>query len=147
MSRRSEKKDRFSYHDSRRYLKKHPPRRSDPLFGLQPYSEWIGPVRWAIKEYPKLARQREADLRAGGLGGTRKGPSAESVVIHHSSGPVVAVDEALERLTHAQRKRIREICFEGAEREKSDRALIGLFQRYVATYLGYGRKRYDHKSF
>lgn len=147
MSRRAEKKDRFSYHDSRRYLKQHPPRKSDPLFCLQPYSEWIGPVRWVIKEYPKLARRREADLRAGGLGGVRKGPSAESVVIYHSSGPVIAVEEALQRLPPEQRKRIWAICFEGAERKKSDRALVGLFQRYVAAYLGYGRKRYDRKSF
>lgn len=147
MSRREERRELRSCHDSRRYLKQHPPRMSDPLFGLRPRSEWIGPVRWVIKDYPKLARRRQADLRAGGLGGIRKGPSAESVVIYHSTGPVVAVDEALKRLTPVQRNRIREICFEGAERKKTDRALIGLFQRYVAAYLGYGRKHYDKKSF
>lgn len=146
MSHRGEKREAAAYHDSRRYLKRHPRRLSDPLFGLQSYERWIGPVRRIIEKYPELAKRREEDLKAGGLGGMRRGPSAESVYIRYSAGPVAAVEKALRQLKPDQRRRVRAVCFEGAPRKKSDREAIYLFQRYVAAYSGYGRKRYDQKS-
>lgn len=147
MSRRAEKREARAYHDSRRYLKQHPPRLSDPTFGLRPRGEWIDTVRQVIRDYPRRRARREADLRAGGLRTRRRGPSAEDVVLRNSGGPVDAVDAALRQLTGEERRRIRAVCFEGAERHKSDRELIGRFQRLVAAYLGYGRSRYDHRSF
>lgn len=146
MSRRAEKREARAYHDSRRYLKQHPPRLSDPTFALRPRGEWIETVRRVIRDYPRRRARREAELRAGGLRTRRRGPSAEDVVLRNSGGPVDAVDAALRQLTGEERRRIRQICFDGAARCRSDRALIGQFQRLVAAYLGFGRPRYDHRS-
>lgn len=147
MSRREERREERSYHDSRRYLKRHPPRLSDPLFGLRPREDWITAVRQVIHIYPRMRDQREEELRAGGVSCGRRGRSAEWVLLRQSTGPVEAVEAALRRLSRPQRRRIREICFEGGSRCRGDKPLVDLFQRYVAAYLGYGRERYDCRSF
>lgn len=146
VSRRGEKRERAAYHDSRRYLKRHPPRLSDPLFGLRDRKEWRDAVGQAIQRYPRQARRREADLRSGGLGRMRKGPSAESVVLRHSGGAVCAVEMALERFPAREQRRLRAVLWGGGERRREDKPLVALFCRYVAAYLGYGRERYDIKS-
>lgn len=146
MSRRQEKRERAAYHDSRRYLKQHPPRLSSPLFGLRPKAEWMETVRKAIRRYPSAAHRREEALRAGGVGSGRRGRSAENVLLYNSGGVVDAVEAALGRLPPEQRRRVWAVCFGGAERRKGDRAAVSLFERYLAAYLGFGRERYDIKS-
>lgn len=99
-----------------------------------------------LRTYPKLARYKEAALRAGGIRAGRRGPSAENVLIWHSAGAVAAVEAALAHFSAERRRRLCSVCFQGAERRREDRTDINLLQRYVAAYLGYGRARYDLKS-
>lgn len=146
MSTRQQKRARALYHDSRRWLKKHPPRLSNPLYGLSPKREWLRHVAEVVRAYPRRLKWRRAELRTGGLGGLRKGPSAESVVLRCEWPEVTAVERALEHLTPEQRRRIAAVLWGHAPRGKADKAATGLFYRYVAVYLGYGRKRYDTKS-
>lgn len=146
MSRRGDKREEAGYHDSRRYLKRHPPRLSDPLFRLAPREEWIEPVRAAVRLYPRLARRREGEMRAGGVGSGRRGRSAESVVVCGSVGIPAAVEAALEHFPRKRRSRLRAVLWGGLERTKADRADVGLFYRYAAVYLGFGRQKYDLKS-
>ncbi len=146
MSRREEKRELAAYHDSGRYLKRHPPRLSDPLFGLAPRAEWADEVRMVLRTYPKLARCKEAALRAGGIRAGRRGPSAENVLLWHSAGAVAAVEAALDHFPMERRRRLCAVCFQRTERCRQDWTDINLLQRYVAVYLGYGRARYDLKS-
>ena len=143
---RKDKREQAAYHDSRRWLKRHSPRRSDPLFGLRERSQWADNVKKTVYQYPKWAKRQREDMAAGGVGVGRRGRSAEEVVMRSSSGPVAAVEAALERFDRSEQNRLKGILWGGQERQKADRALLGLFYRYVAVYMGYGRPRYDRQS-
>lgn len=143
---RKDKREQAAYHDSRRWLKRHAPRRSDPLFGLRERSQWMDTVEKTVYQYPKWAAQQRADMAAGGICSGRRGQSAENVVMRSSSGPVAAVEAALGHFDHNEQNRLKGILWGGQERKKADRALLGLFYRYVAVYMGYGRPRYDRQS-
>lgn len=143
---RREKRELASYHDSRRWLKGHQPHRGDPLVGLRNKAVWREPVGRAVANYPKWAARQKADMAAGGILPRRRGPSAESVVIWNFTGPVAAVETALGRFSRPEQARLKAVLWGGAPRDKIDRSMLGLFYRYVAVYLGYGRPRYDRKS-
>lgn len=146
MSRRKEKRELAAYHDSRRYLKKHPPRLSDPLFGIKEKAAWDREVKRVIGEYPEWKRERERAMSYGAYRTGRRGWSAENVVIRHSGGSVEAVETALKQFPREDRNRIQAVLWGGEESDKTDKPLVGKFRRYLAVFLGYGRPRYNLKK-
>jgi len=145
-SNRAKKRERASYHDSRRWLKYHPPRRSDPLFGLKPKETWRKAVDKVIADYPRLKHQQMMTLTSGGLWTSRRSISAEAVVMRAEDPVLRAVKKALAQFPQPDRERIQAILWGWQEQRKEDGATIGLFRRYLAVYLGYGRERYDQRS-
>lgn len=137
-SRRAEKRERAAHHDSGRYLKRHPRKRSDPLTGLDRESGWKGAAAGAVRRYPKLKERERAELAAGGLRAGRRGPSPEEVLIRRSSGLVAAVDKAMGSFHGDRRKRLRAVLWGGTEPGKEDRAILKRFYQLTAVYLGYG---------
>lgn len=146
MSRRRDKRERAAYHDSGRYLKNHPPRRSDPLFGIKGKETWASEVTSAIKKYPERLKEREQDMKYGAYRTGRRGISAENVALRHSGGSVVATEAALKQFPSPERKRLQAILWGNEEYTRKDRELVGRFKRYLAVFLGYGRPRYNLKK-
>lgn len=145
MSRRTEKRELAAYHDSRRYLKKHPPRLSDPLFGLKK-DAWVGEVKTVIQRYQEWKRDRERAMSCGAYRTGRRGWSAENVVLRYSGGSVEAVETALKQFPREDRNRLQAVLWGGEELAQRDKLLVGKFQRYLAVFLGYGRPRYNLKK-
>lgn len=135
---REEKRERAAHHDSRRYLKKHPRKRSDPLTGLDRESDWKAAAAGAVRRYPKLHERERAELAAGGLRTARRGPSPEAVLIRHSSGLVEAVEKALRDVPREKRNRLKAVVWCGVEPTNEDRAILKRFYQLTAVYLGYG---------
>lgn len=136
MSHRAEKRLRAGRHDGRRWLKSHPPRRGDPLWGLVPQEVWASRVAQILQRYPAEKARRESDFRNGGWRSGRRSPSAEAVYFR-ACGRVEAVEAALERFSSAQRKNILNYLYFGTKT-----AEIDLFSRYVAVFSGFGRKEW-----
>lgn len=141
MSNRGLRRDRAARHDSRRYLKQHPPRRSDPLVGLRPREEWALAVAQVVRAYPRDKKRREDALKNGGRRTGRVSPSAERVFFRHYGGTVGAVDAALERFSPADRAELLEFITNGTRKPQS-RWKINRFFRLVAVFLGYGREEW-----
>lgn len=146
MSRRKEKRERAAYHDSRRYLKKHPPRLSDPLFGLTEKVAWAREVEIVIQRYPEWKRDRERAMSYGAYRTGRRGWSAENVVLRHSGGSVEAVETALKQFPREDRNRLQAVLRGGEDLAQRDKLLLGKFRSYLAVFLGYGRPRYNLKK-
>lgn len=141
MSNREARRGSAARHDSRRYLKNHPPRQSDPLYGLKPRQAWALPVAQAVHAYPREKKNREDALKNGGRRSGRVSPSAERVFFQNYGGCVGAVDAALERFSHKERKEILYFLYHGT-RKNASRGEINRFFRLVAAFLGFGRKEW-----
>lgn len=141
MSNRAMGRGQAARHDSRRYLKKHPPRRSDPLYGLRPREEWAMPVAQAVRAYPREKKRREDAMKNGGRRSGRVSPSAERVFFQNYGGCVGAVDAALERFPPAERAELLEFITNGTK-NPALRGKINRFFRLTAVFLGFGRKEW-----
>lgn len=93
-------REQRAMHDSRRYLKHHPPRRSDPLLWLPPPMVWMRAAERALTEYPALSRKRDRLMAERSYRVGRVGPSAERVL---TSGPVAKIGKQLEAVDWARR--------------------------------------------
>lgn len=106
MSNRAQKRLLAARHDSRRYLKHHPPRRSVPSPAVQ------AAAKREIRYYPEKRRRREEYLMAGVAPVGRRGPSAE-VVMLRCHPPDLSYD-AVERVARHMGWRPRDPAFAAA---------------------------------
>lgn len=96
MSRRQTKKLAAARHDSRRFLKRHPPRRSAPP------REVVDLARRAVEDYPHQRKLVWARIIERATPPRRRGPSAEDVLIRSLPGGItgdafMAVERVMRR--------------------------------------------------
>lgn len=147
MSRRK-RWEKYRNHDSRRWLKHHPPCHGDRYRDMLPKEVWEAEVRQAVARWPTL-RSRPAVYRS-----IRAGPSAESAYLMGGNRWGEALDYALLDLGREEdgSRKVRLIRMiyldhawgvsKAAEKvevsEATARRWIKRFRRAVAWRLGYG---------
>lgn len=156
MSRRK-KRERYRDHDSRRWLKHHPPRYSAPYRHMPPEAVWLGPARRAVAVWPKLRDMQRAMTAAPVYFVGKHGFSAEEALIHAlppgAQRQYDAVEAALRDVARAEdgqarRRLCRAVCLEHTAgvvtaareagiSETTARRWVKRFYRAVAYHLGF----------
>lgn len=158
MSKRA-KRERYRNHDSRRWLKHHPPRYSSPYRDMPPPDVWMEPAKRAVQLWPLRCQERKRLTEAPAYWVGRHGVSAECVATRELPGRAQrqydAVAAALRDITReadgqARRKLCKAVCLDhtlgvvtaardAGISETTARRWIMRFYRTVALHLGYGK--------
>ena len=156
MSRRK-KRERYQDHDSRRWLKHHPPRYSNPYRYMPPSEVWLPEAKRAAEVWPKLRETQRAMTASPVYFIGKHGFSAEDALLHAlppgAQRQYDAVEAALRDVSRQadgqERRRLcRAVCLDHTAgigtaartagiSESTARRWVGRFFRAVAYHLGF----------